>query len=111
MTYDEQFDQTRLDQLARQYLTKNSIKGKVVFFSDADDNQLDCATWQFEESDYQTLKESGFRLHLMELLNTLLVYRAQHQRPNASQGVVHLRGNQLSVEWLSREQVDTLRQS
>lgn len=111
MTYDVHFDQTRLDQLAQQYLTENTSEGKVIFFSDADDNQLDCANWQFEEPDYQTLKESGFRLHLMELLNTLLIYRAQHQRPNASQGVVHLQGTQLSVEWLSREQLNTLRQS
>lgn len=111
MTYDANFDQARLDQLAKQHLANSSAIGKVLFFSDSEDNRLDYATWQFEENDYAAMIESGFKLHLMELLDTLLVYRAQNAQPNASQGVVHVQGNQLSIEWLIRTKVEALREA
>jgi hypothetical protein len=45
----------------------------------------------------------------MELLNTLLVYRAQHNQPNTSQGVVNVDGDQLSIEWLPKSDAEALR--
>ncbi len=39
-------------------------------------------------------------MHLMELLDTLLVYRVEHDKPNASQSVVKVCGSDLAIEWL-----------
>jgi len=109
MNYDPAFDQARLDQLAEQHLDGSNITGRVLFFSESEDNQLDYATWQFEDKDQTALKGSDFKLHLMELLNTLLVYRAQHNQPNTSQGVVNVDGDQLSIEWLPKSDAEALR--
>lgn len=109
MSYDSNFDQTRLEQLAEQYLSESTVEGQVFFLSDSDDNRLDHARWQFEQADYDAFNSSGFKLHLMELLDTLLVYRAQYDLPNASQGVVHIRGTNLAVEWLPRGKFEELR--
>lgn len=110
MSYDESFDQMRLDQLANQHLGNVNMIGRILFFSDTDEHRLDLATWQFDNDEgYETVKGSVFKLHMMDLLETLLIYRAQHDQPNASQGVVHVDGNQLSIEWLPKESVEALR--
>tara|TARA_B100001179_G_scaffold91405_1_gene64767 strand:+ start:564 stop:737 length:174 start_codon:yes stop_codon:yes gene_type:complete len=54
------------------------------------------------------LKDSGFKLHLMELLDTLLVYRAEHDKSNAGQGIVKVRGSDLAIEWLPRSKFEEL---
>lgn len=111
MSYDVNFDQARLDQLAKQYLTKSTAEGRVFFLSDSDDNRLDHARWQLSsDADYEALKDSGFKFHLMELLDTLLVYRAQHRQPNASQGVVRICTSKLAIEWLHKSEFEALRE-
>ncbi|EBA00239.1 hypothetical protein MELB17_03947 [Marinobacter sp. ELB17] len=45
----------------------------------------------------------------MELLNILLVYRAQQNQLNTSQGMVNVDGGQLSIEWLPKSDVEALR--
>lgn len=110
MTYDNTFDQTRLDQLAHQHLGGTNLSGRILFFGDPEENRLDLATWQLDnDEDYEAIKGSDFKLHMMELLDTLLTYRAQHGQPNAGQGVVCINGRQLSIEWLSRAYVEELR--
>ncbi|MEL4381380.1 hypothetical protein [Shewanella algae] len=109
MSYDANFDQTRLNQLAEQYLADNRAEGEVFFLSDSDDNRLDHARWLFEEADHDALKNSGFKTHLMELLDTLLVYRAKYDKPNAGQGVVKIRGNDITIEWLPKSEFEELR--
>ena len=96
-------------QLAEQYLADNRAEGEVFFLSDSDDNRLDHARWRFEEADHDSLKDSGFKMQLMELLDTLLVYRAKHDKPNASQGVVKIRGNDITIEWLPKSEFEELR--
>jgi hypothetical protein len=109
MTYDASFDQARLDQLAGQHLNDSNITGRVLFFSESEVGQLDSATMQFDDDDYETIKSSGFKFHLMELLNTLLEYRGQNNQPNASQGVVNVAGSTISIEWLPKESAEALR--
>ena len=115
MSYDVNFDQARLDQLAEQYLTNSKAGGRVFFLSDSDDNRLDHARWQLDDADHDALKSSGFKFHLMELLNTLLVntllvYRAQQNQPNASQGVVQICNDELIIEWLSKDEFEARRE-
>jgi len=112
MSYDPDFDQTQLDQLdqlAVQCLANSSAQGKVIFLSDSDDNRLGVASFRLKgDHDFEALKECGFKHYLMELLDSLLVYRAQHDQPNASQGVIHIDNNRLELEWLSREEAEEL---
>ena len=109
MSFDDSFDQTRLDQLAGQHLKSSNITGRVLFFGD-DENRLELTTWQFDnDENYKEIKSSDFKVQLLELLDTLLIYRAHHDQPNASQGVVHVRDQQLSIEWLPLESVESLR--
>lgn len=81
----------------------------MFFLSDSDDNRLDHARWLFEEADHDALKNSGFKTHLMELLDILLVYRAKHDKPNAGQGIVKIRGNNITIEWLPKSEFEELR--
>lgn len=112
MTYDSTFDQTRLDQLAQQHLGGTNMSGRILFFGDPKENRLDLATWQLDnEEDYEAIKGSGFKLQMMELLDTLLTYRAQYGQPNASQGVVYVEGGALSIEWLQLAEVEAMRNS
>lgn len=109
MSYDKYFDQFRLNQLAEQHLNSINATGRILFFGD-DENRLELTTWQFDDDEnYKEIKNSDFKVHLLELLDTLLVYRAQHEQPNASQGVVHVNGQHLSIEWLPQESVEGLR--
>ncbi len=112
MNYDTTFDQTRLNQLASQHLGNSELAGRVLFFASPDDNRLDLATWQIEsDEDHEAVTGSDFKFELMELLDTLLVYRAQHDQPNASQGVVYIDGPSLSIECLPKDEVEAMRQS
>lgn len=110
MSYDENFDQARLNQLAEQYLVNSTAEGRVFFLSDSNDNRLDHARWQLDDADHDALKSSGFKFHLMELLDILLVYRAQHRQPNVSQGVVQIRNSSLTIEWLKKSEFEVLRE-
>ena len=101
-TFDAGFDQARLNQLAEQHLANSQIEGKVYFFSESENNRIDSATWQFASKDYASLNDAGFKLHLMELLDILLIYRAKYKQANVSQGVVHVKCAKLSIEWLSK---------
>ena len=111
MAYDQNFDAYRLNQLAKQFLADCTIKGRVLFFSESDDNRLDYATWQFESTDYNLLNESGFKYLLMALLDNLLEYRFEHRQPNASQGVVTIDGSNATIDWLPIEAVEAIREA
>ncbi|MFY0991135.1 hypothetical protein [Halomonas sp. C05BenzN] len=110
MTYDSTFDQSRLDQLARQHLRNTDMTGRILFFGDPEENRLDLAAWQFDnDEDDEAIQGSDFKLQMMELLDTLLTYRAQHGQPNAGQGVVHMDGGKLSIKWLTKAEVEAMR--
>ncbi|ART82442.1 hypothetical protein CBP31_07235 [Oceanisphaera profunda] len=109
MTYDASFDQMRLDMLARQHLENSDAVGSVIYSSN-NEKQLDHATWRFPNADYVAFGESGFKMHLMELFDTLITYRTQCTQPNSGQGVVNVQGNQLSIEWLTLAEVEALRE-
>lgn len=110
MNFDDSFDQTRLDQLAEQYLNNSSVTGRIPFYSDPEDDYVGLATWQLDKDEYyDSVKDSGFKFHMMELLHNLLAYRVQHGQPNARQGVVHINGDKLTIDWLPKQQVDEMR--
>lgn len=110
MSFDDSFDQTRLDHLSGQFLNNSSVTARILFFSDPEDDYVGLATWQFDKDEYYDIvKNSGFKFYMMELLHNLLAYRVQHGKPNARQGVVHINGDKLTIEWLPKHQVDEMR--
>ena len=110
MNYDPSFDQARLNQLAAQCLANNSAKGKVIFLSDSEDNTLDVASFRFDEPDaIEHLIASGFKTYLIGLLDTLLINRAEHNQPNASQGIVYVDGDRIDLKWVTRDEAEALR--
>lgn len=108
MSYDSAFDAQRLSQLAEQYLIDHPVRGSVLFQSSSDDSRLDHARWQFNDTDYKQLTDSGFKQHLMELLDTLLVYRAEHNQPNSTRGIISIQDSTITLEWLSESQFEQL---
>lgn len=108
MPYDSDFDTQRLTQLSDQYLVDHPVSGSVLFQSSSDDNRLDHARWQFNDTDYKQLADSGFKQHLMELLDTLMIYRAEHHQPHSTRGLVNIQNGVITLEWLSESQFEQL---
>lgn len=109
MSNTTDFETQRLNQLAEQYLSGSTANGQVIFFSENSENRLDYATWQFNDDDHQMLKHRGFKLMLMELLDTLMIDRARQGAANASQGVIHVDGEKLTIRWVPKAVAEDLR--
>lgn len=100
MEFDPQMEQERLDELAKEYLVGNTESAKFVFFSAPDGDYVGHGRWSIDQDLQTKNRESGFSQTLMEQLHMLLKQRVLHNKPNARQGVVHIDGDRLSVEWL-----------
>lgn len=97
--YDNEFEQTRLTMLADQHPNIVRLKGEVVFCAD-DDNGLSGASWTLEDEIWDQVSESGFKLYLMELLDTFIVYRGQCNKFPRKEGIVRLGDGVMTIEWL-----------
>jgi len=100
MEFDPQLEQECLDALAKQYLVGNKEPAKFVFFSAPDGDYVGHGRWSIDQDLQAKNRESGFSQMLIEQLHVLLKQRVKHNKPNARQGVVHIDGDHLSVEWL-----------
>lgn len=109
MDYDASFESSRLIQLTEQLLSGTSISGDILFYADKEDCSISGATWRFEDEDHAKLKESGFKYMLMELLDTLIQYRARHQFTETLDGLVHLENSSADIQWLLAEEVESRR--
>ena len=107
MTFDPAFDNTRLQQLTQQVLSGTDVTGRVLFFAEHEAEGISRATWQFEDEDHETLQENSFKFMLMELLDTLIQYRHQHDREPLC-GVVAFEHSTPSIQWLTAEEVEAL---
>jgi len=96
--YDKDFEQGRLVILAKQYPNIVQSKGEVRFEADGAD-RLSVASWMLEDEIYDQVTESGFKLHLMELLDTFLIYRGQFGVFPRNQGIVRFSGGAMTIEW------------
>lgn len=111
MTSDQAFDQYRLTQLTDQLLSGTSISGDIVFFADEDEGRVSGATWQFEEEDQAWLRGSDFKFMLMELLDTLIQYRASQGESDTLNGVIHLDNSSPDIKWLTADRAEIRRSS
>lgn len=97
--YDDEFEQTRLSMLAKQHPTIVRSKGEVVFNAD-DENRLSGASWTLEDEIFDQVSDSGFKLHLMELLDSFIAYRGQCNESPRKEGIVRFSAGVMTIEWL-----------
>lgn len=99
LSYDNEFEEARLTMLAEQHPSVVRLKGKVVFSAD-DENRLSGASWTLEEEIWDHVNDSGFKLHLMELLDIFIAYRIQCNELPRKEGIVRMGGGAMTIEWL-----------
>lgn len=97
--YDADFEALRLRMLADQHREVLSQSGEIIFKSD-DANRLFVTRFLVEDERYAQMSASGFKLHMMGLLDSLIEYRSQVNQQPWQEGKVHIEAGQLSIEWL-----------
>ena len=108
--YDPSFQERRLRDLSARYLATNTAQGTVVFQADSEEITIARATFFFEDkSAFPWFKETGFRDLLIYFLDIMIRYRNLHEVENANEGLVHIDGGNMSIEWLPTGQASVLR--
>ncbi len=109
MNYDASFDHTRLNQLTEQLLSGTEISGEILFIADKEEIGILGAAWRFESEDIGILKDRNYKFMLMELLDSLIRYRASHKSTDSLCGVVRLEKSRADMQWLPEADVQRLR--
>jgi len=103
--FDEGFEAQRLSMLSQQFPDIAVGRGNVAFYAEDDEARLSHASWETEGELSVVAGESGFKLYLMEFLDSIIQYRAQcHQAPWQN-GIVHIDPGSLRLEWLAKDDV------
>lgn len=98
--FDEGFEAQRLSMLSQQFPEMAEGRGKIAFYAEDDEARLSHASWETEGGLLAAAGKSGFKLYLMELLDTLIQYRAQCGRSRWNEGILHIDQGDLRIEWL-----------
>lgn len=98
--FDQDFEATRLAMLAKQYPEVVKENGKVVFCAEDNEARLSGTRWTVEDEIFEKATESGFKVHLIELLDNFIQYRNQCSELPKKEGVVRFSGGEISIEWL-----------
>ncbi|AJY50443.1 hypothetical protein [Halomonas sp. KO116] len=99
-SFDQDFESTRLGMLAQQHPDIVNTTGEVIFCAEENEDRLSGASWTLEDDVFEQISESGFKLHLMELLDNFVQYRGQCNELPKKEGVVRFSGGELSIKWL-----------
>lgn len=98
--FDQDFEATRLAMLAKQYPEIVKANGEVVFCAENSEPRLSGTRWTIEDDIFEQATESGFKVHLIELLDNFIEYRGQCNELPKKEGVVRFGGGGLNIEWL-----------
>lgn len=99
--FDPNFETLRLSMLAEQYADQLQEAGEILFKAEPDENYVSHARWFVGEQErFQAMSDSGFKLHLMGLLDNLVEYRIQFNQQPMREGKVQITAGQLFIEWL-----------
>ncbi|WP_328190264.1 hypothetical protein [Marinobacter sp. OP 3.4] len=98
--FDQAFEATRLAMLAKQYPEIVKANGKVVFCAEDNESRLSGTRWTVEDDTFVKATESGFKVHLIELLDNFIEYRGQCNELPKREGVVRFGEGGLNIEWL-----------
>lgn len=73
--FDKNHEGARLSMLAKQYPGIVNTTGEVVFYADEQEDRLSGTSWTLADNLFDQVTDSGFKLHLIELLDQLIEYR------------------------------------
>lgn len=97
--FDPDFESLRLGMLLRQFPELADGRCEVHFAAD-DEARLSHASWSTDVAWFVEAGESGFKLYLMELLDSVIQYRAQCGQSRWKQGIVRISQGAMSIDWL-----------
>lgn len=98
--FDENFEGNRLSMLAQQHPEIVKINGEVIFNAEEDGDRLSGTSWTLEEDIFDQITESGFKIHVIELLDNFIQYRGQHNELPRKGGAIRFGDGALTIEWL-----------
>lgn len=98
--FDQSFETERLTMLAKQHPGIVKTAGEVAFRAEDGEDRLSGTSWTLEDDIFDQVTESGFKLHLIELLDDFIEYRGQCNELPRKEGIVRFGGGDLSIEWL-----------
>ena len=98
--FDQNFEATRLTMLAKQYPEIVKVTGEVIFCAEDNEDRLSGTRWKVEDSIFGQATESGFKVHLIELLDNFIEYRGRCNELPKKEGVVRFGDGSLNIEWL-----------
>jgi hypothetical protein len=96
--FDPDFESLRLGMLLRQFPEHADGRCEVRFAAD-DEARLSHASWSTNILWYLLASDSGFKTYLMEVLDSLIRYRAQCGRMPWKNGIVYIDAGSLRIEW------------
>ena len=100
LNFDQDFEATRLAMLAKQYPEIVKVGGEVVFCAEDNEDRLSGTRWKIKDDIFKQATESGFKVHLIELLDNFVEYRGQFNELPKKEGVVRFGNGCLNIEWL-----------
>ncbi len=100
ITFDQDFEATCLAMLAKQYPEIMNADGKVVFCAEDNEDRLSGTRWKVEDDIFNQATESGFKVHLIELLDNFIEYRGKCAELPKKEGIVQFGNAQINVNWL-----------
>lgn len=99
--FDPDFETLRLSMLAEQYADQLQEAGEIFFKAEHDENHVSHARWFVGELErFQAMSDSGFKLHMMGLLDNLVEDRIQYNQHPMREGKVQIAAGKLIIEWL-----------
>jgi len=98
--FDQNFEVTRLTMLAKQYPEIVKATGEVIFCAEDNEDRLSGTRWKVEDSIFEQATESGFKVHLIDLLDNFIEYRGRCNELPKKEGVVRFGDGSLNIEWL-----------
>lgn len=98
--FDQDFEATRLSMLAKQYSEIVKATGEVIFCAEGNEDRLSGMRWKVGDGIFEQETESGFKVHLMGLLDNFIEYRGQCNELPKKEGVVRFGDGGLNIEWL-----------
>ncbi|MBE0471085.1 MAG: hypothetical protein IBX55_16440 [Methyloprofundus sp.] len=98
--FDQEFENTRLAMLAKQYPEIVKVNGEVVFCAEDNEDRLSGTRWKVEADIFEQAAESGFKVHLIELLDNFIQYRGKCAELPKKEGVVRFSNGKMNINWL-----------
>lgn len=106
--FDTNYESTRLNQLSKQCLSDVKITGEIYFGAIGGENRLDFASWFFNNEAQEKINESGYKDFLLNLLDSLIIYRSNHKQEFSRSGIVKIKESLASIEWIKDGEAEAL---